>query len=315
MYLCQRVNLHQVAGRGLNYEEEIIENEEPFVIHYTHLLSVHQTDRINSEGNKKMYKIRTAYGGLTMLCDEPEGTQAQKDMSSDIAQLEERIRCARRTPPPPLQPTPLFVQYYYLNEVKVVNDEANRLPVLYCLCHGPQWRSGVVDFKVSVTLTLTPFPSMLRPRMRKAHLAKTPPATPSRSDYYAFPSSPCSKSPSKWRAQPILYGVNGSVLSQRKLPTPIGQFGFLERPQTDIDTSPSVPLEPNTESLASSEIVSPSAPPTAHRQKRLAQTLQWQNDVLPTLIAPYMNYLRQSADLSKEVEDSVYWMLWLFDSI
>ncbi|KAJ3733669.1 hypothetical protein DFJ43DRAFT_994490 [Lentinula guzmanii] len=138
--------------------------------------------------------------------------------------------------------------------------------------------------------------------MRKAHLAKTPPATPSRSDYNAFPSSPCSKSPSKRRAQPILYGVNGSVLSQRKLPTPIGQFGFLERPQTDIGTSPSVPLEPNTDSLASSEIVSPSAPPTAHRQKRLAQTLRWQNDVLPTLIAPYMNYLRQSANLSKEVE-------------
>ncbi|KAJ3725522.1 hypothetical protein DFJ43DRAFT_1157442 [Lentinula guzmanii] len=143
---------------------------------------------------------------------------------------------------------------------------------------------------------------MSRPRMRKAHLAKTPPATPSRSDYNAFPSSPCSKSPSKRRAQPILYGVNGSVLSQRKLPTPIGQFGFLERPQTDIGTSPSVPLEPNTDSLASSEIVSPSAPPTAHRQKRLAQTLRWQNDVLPTLIAPYMNYLRQSANLSKEVE-------------
>ncbi|KAJ3739864.1 hypothetical protein DFH05DRAFT_1529637 [Lentinula detonsa] len=107
MYLCQRVNLHQVAGRGLNYEEEIIENEEPFVIHYSHLLSVHQTDRINSEGNKKMYKIRTAYGGLTMLCDEPESTQAQKDMSNDIAQLQERIRCARRTPPPPPQPTPV----------------------------------------------------------------------------------------------------------------------------------------------------------------------------------------------------------------
>ncbi|KAJ3792054.1 hypothetical protein GGU11DRAFT_761085, partial [Lentinula aff. detonsa] len=176
-----------------------------------------------------------------------------------------------------------------------------RLPVLYCLCHGPQWHSVVVDFKVSVTLTLTPFPSISRPRMRKAHLAKTPPTTPSRSDYNAFPSLPCSKSPSKWRAQPILYGVNGSVLSQHKLPTPIGQFGFLEWPQTDIGTSPSVSLEPNTKSLASSEIVSPSAPPTAHRQKCLAQTLRWQNDVLPTLI-PYMNYLRQSANLSKEVE-------------
>ncbi|KAJ3779908.1 hypothetical protein GGU10DRAFT_381540 [Lentinula aff. detonsa] len=138
--------------------------------------------------------------------------------------------------------------------------------------------------------------------MRKAHLAKTPPATPSRSDYNAFPSPPCSKSPSKRCAQSILYGVNGSVLSQCKLPTPIGQFGFLERPQTDIGTSPLVPLEPNTESLASSEIVSPSAPPTAHPQKCLAQTLRWQNDVLPTLIAPYMNYLRQSANLSKEVE-------------
>ncbi|KAJ3738472.1 hypothetical protein DFH05DRAFT_1531366 [Lentinula detonsa] len=95
------------TGRGLNYEEEIIKNEEPFVIHYSHLLLVHQTDRINSDGNKKMYKIRTAYGGLTMFCDEPEGTQAQKDMSNDIAQLEERIRCAQRTPPPPPQPTPV----------------------------------------------------------------------------------------------------------------------------------------------------------------------------------------------------------------
>ncbi|KAJ3732473.1 hypothetical protein DFJ43DRAFT_1154509 [Lentinula guzmanii] len=66
-------------------KEEIIENEEPFVIHYSHLF----------------------IWRLTMLCDEPESTQAQKDMSNDIAQLQERIRCARRTPPPPPQPTPV----------------------------------------------------------------------------------------------------------------------------------------------------------------------------------------------------------------
>ncbi|KAJ3816838.1 hypothetical protein F5880DRAFT_1493836 [Lentinula raphanica] len=45
----------------------------------------------------------------------------------------------------------------------------------------------------------------------------------------------------------------------------------------------------------------PSLPLSSHRQKSLAQTLRWQTEVLPTLIAPYMKYLRESGNLSQDV--------------
>lgn len=138
---------------------------------------------------------------------------------------------------------------------------------------------------------------MARVRLTKAQLTKDTPSTPTRSAYNAFPSSPRSKSPSKRHARPVLYGTNGSVLSQRNLPTPMGQFGFLERPHIDINR-PSTP-PPRTPSPGDS---SSQTPLTPHGRKRLAQQLRWENEVLPVLVQPYMEYLRVSLNLSQDVE-------------
>ncbi|KIK64657.1 hypothetical protein GYMLUDRAFT_240630 [Collybiopsis luxurians FD-317 M1] len=113
VYLCQRVDLHPVPGRGLNYEEEIVE-EHPFKIHHSHLLSVYQMEHINSTGNRLMYDVRKRFGGLTLPCDEPDGKEKARQTKErvtsvieSIHNLEERIYNARKTPPPPPQPGPI----------------------------------------------------------------------------------------------------------------------------------------------------------------------------------------------------------------
>lgn len=152
---------------------------------------------------------------------------------------------------------------------------------------------------------------MARLHISKTQLAKDfpAPASPARSAYDAFPNSPHSKSPSKRTARPILYGVNSSILSQRKLPTPVGQFGFLERPHLSLDSAASMSIEPNISlDSAAAMSIEPNSPtnfsatPTAHQRKRLAQTLRWQNQILPLLVAPYMKYVQESANLSLQLE-------------
>lgn len=144
---------------------------------------------------------------------------------------------------------------------------------------------------------------MARLRLTKTQLAKdiSAPSTPTRSDYNAFPSSPRSKSPSKRNARPILYGAHGAILSQRNLPTPVGQFGFLERPLIDLDR-PSTSAS-RVEDKASSPAGSfTQVPQTPHAWKRFAQQSRWENEVLPILVRPYMEYLQKSLNLSQDIE-------------
>jgi hypothetical protein len=143
---------------------------------------------------------------------------------------------------------------------------------------------------------------MARIRLTKAQLTKdvSRPSTPTRSAYNAFPSSPSSRSPSRRNARPILYGPHGAILSQRNLVTPVGQFGFLERPLTDLNrpfTSSRTEDETPVDVDLSTEVLQ-----TPHRRKRLAQQLRWENEVLPMLVKPYMEYLRRSLNLSQDIE-------------
>lgn len=145
---------------------------------------------------------------------------------------------------------------------------------------------------------------MSRLRLQKKDLQKVPIVgqTPPRSAYNLFPSSPRSSSPTKRNARPIVYLPDGKTLSQRiHLPIPRGQTGFLERPDGDSDmTTGGVSTAPdgllNVFGLDANAFV-PSMP---HSRKRLAQSARWQNEVIPRLIRPFMNYIRESSNLAQE---------------
>jgi hypothetical protein len=145
--------------------------------------------------------------------------------------------------------------------------------------------------------------SMARLRLSKAQLSKdvSTTSTPARSAYDAFPHSPRSKSPSKRNARPILHGAHGAILSQRNLPTPVGQFGFLERPLVDLERVNTPTLRPEHETSIPSDSLTQVAQ-TPHARKRLAQQLRWETEVLPMLVRPYMDYLRRSLNLSQDIE-------------
>ncbi|KAF9065518.1 hypothetical protein BDP27DRAFT_1366315 [Rhodocollybia butyracea] len=131
---------------------------------------------------------------------------------------------------------------------------------------------------------------MVHLHLRKGHLSKnlSAPSTPTRSDSNTFPSSPQSASPSKQNTRPILHGA---ILSQRNLPTPVSQFGFLERPST-----PTLGTE-NKTAGSSTQV-----PQTPHVRKWFAQQLRWENEVLPILVRPYMEYLQKSLNLPQDIE-------------
>lgn len=144
--------------------------------------------------------------------------------------------------------------------------------------------------------------TMARMRLSKTQLTQdiSIPSTPTRSAYNGFPHSPKSKSPSKRNARPVLYGAHGAVLSQRNLPTPVGQFGFLERPHVDLDRLSTPP--PRTEAQTTPVDSLNQIPQTPHGRKRLAQQWRWENEVLPMLVKPYMEYLQRSLNLSQDIE-------------
>jgi hypothetical protein len=144
---------------------------------------------------------------------------------------------------------------------------------------------------------------MARMRLSKAQLSKdiTTPSSPTRAAYDAFPPSPRSKSPSKRNARPVLYGAHGAILSQRNLPTPVGQFGFLERPHVDLNRPSTLPQTENIPSTLLQDSFT-EVPRTPHGRKRLAQQLRWENEILPILLRPYMEYLQRSLNLSQDIE-------------
>ncbi|KIK54581.1 hypothetical protein GYMLUDRAFT_249306 [Collybiopsis luxurians FD-317 M1] len=74
LYFIQRVNLYPIPGR-VGYEEEVMVDKVPFAIEWSSLLLVHLSANLNLAGNKKMYKIRTKFGGWMLACDEPDSEQ------------------------------------------------------------------------------------------------------------------------------------------------------------------------------------------------------------------------------------------------
>ncbi|KIK55897.1 hypothetical protein GYMLUDRAFT_248296 [Collybiopsis luxurians FD-317 M1] len=84
------------------------------------------------------------------------------------------------------------------------------------------------------------------------------------------------------------------------LPIPTGQFGFLEQPNDDRGY---VQEHPHSEEVSEDPVATatPLLPiPMSHQQKRHAQAARWENDVILSLIAPYMKYLKDSANLAQE---------------
>lgn len=144
---------------------------------------------------------------------------------------------------------------------------------------------------------------MSRLRLPKKDLQKDPVGaqTPPRSAYNLFSSSPRSSSPTKRSARPIVYLPNGKTLSQRThLPIPRGQVGFLERPNDDRGMTAAVSSSGNIHNVfgdgGETFVV-----PTPHSRKRLAQSARWENEVIPRLIGPYMNYVRESSNLAEDL--------------
>ena len=148
---------------------------------------------------------------------------------------------------------------------------------------------------------------MSRLRLSKKDLQKDPVGaqTPPRSAYTLFPSSPRSSSPTKRSARPIVYLPNGKTLSQRThLPIPRGQVGFLERPNDNRGMTAAVSSSGNIHDNIHDVFGDGGETfvvPTPHSRKRLAQSARWENEVIPRLIGPYMNYVRESSNLAEDL--------------
>ncbi|KIK60679.1 hypothetical protein GYMLUDRAFT_244253 [Collybiopsis luxurians FD-317 M1] len=96
LYLIQRVQVSQIAA-STRYEEQLAE-DEPFQVHYSHLLQVYTSEEWAKRGNRLVYDIRQKYGGQMLLQDKPQGTEllranrAKKQNLESGEQLQERIR-------------------------------------------------------------------------------------------------------------------------------------------------------------------------------------------------------------------------------
>ena len=64
------------------------------------------------------------------------------------------------------------------------------------------------------------------------------------------------------------------MLSQQQLPTPIGQFGFLERPHLDLKSAANDLPEEQVDKNFVASAANNALAATAHLQKRLAQLLR-----------------------------------------
>ncbi|KIK52799.1 hypothetical protein GYMLUDRAFT_64056 [Collybiopsis luxurians FD-317 M1] len=73
LYLVQRVQVSQIAA-STRYEEQLAE-DEPFQVHYSHLLQVYTSEEWAKRGNRLVYDIRQKYGGQTLLQDKLQGTE------------------------------------------------------------------------------------------------------------------------------------------------------------------------------------------------------------------------------------------------
>ncbi len=151
----------------------------------------------------------------------------------------------------------------------------------------------------------------MRRRMNKAHRD-----TPAQSSLPSYATTPgpsqrhhLSKStPTPHR--PLVYLADSETLTQdHPLPRLPGQVGFAgDRPQdglVPVSRQPADPDNPNIADLAfdyeppfqpnMDEPVDPTR--TRHRRKRVAQWKRWEFEIIPVLIAPYMNLLEATHSL------------------
>jgi hypothetical protein len=147
----------------------------------------------------------------------------------------------------------------------------------------------------------------MRRRMNKAHrdagaqfapLSYTPTPGPSQRHHL-------SKSiPTPHR--PLVYLADGETLTQdHPLPHLPGQVGFAgDRPQDGLVPVSRRPVDPDNPNPAvdyepfqpdADEPVDPAQ--SRHRRKRVAQWKRWQNEIIPVLIAPYMDLLEATQSL------------------
>ena len=103
LYLCQRVDLIPVPASRTHHREEIVE-EEPFEIHYEHLVQICLSEALNLRGNQLMFSVRQRYGGNTLPCDDSDSKEKAMKyrkrrwevLEEDLVELEQRIERIRR---------------------------------------------------------------------------------------------------------------------------------------------------------------------------------------------------------------------------
>ncbi|KAL0571296.1 hypothetical protein V5O48_010673, partial [Marasmius crinis-equi] len=141
---------------------------------------------------------------------------------------------------------------------------------------------------------------MSRPRIPNKFSAAQPPKTP---NYGLIPTK--RPHPLSSRPDPMIYLANGQSFTQDStLPTKIGQVGFRDPPPRDLpvlnkrkraEESSKDEEQPTwvLEDVAEAGI-------SPHANKRSKQSRRWMKDVIPQLISPYTELLRETDNLHED---------------
>lgn len=147
---------------------------------------------------------------------------------------------------------------------------------------------------------------MSRPRIlkRKRELSvstssvhSSPSKSPTKLTNYDFiPITPTRRTP---RARPLVFLADGQTRTQRpRLAHPVGQVGLCEPPLNSRD----VHVSHRAEAADAPDVIEPivfNIPESRHHMKRLRQHERWVNDVLPSLIRPFMRLLQTTSNLRR----------------
>ncbi|KAJ3714856.1 hypothetical protein C8R42DRAFT_590975 [Lentinula raphanica] len=155
---------------------------------------------------------------------------------------------------------------------------------------------------------------MSRARVPKQFLSQDVPlpVTPKRRSYALVERSQDSRSssPTKKRKRPdqeLLILPSHSYTQRFPLPKPRGQVGFRYRLQTSDDVEPA-PLAhdgPTADITISHDVGPALGNSSTHKKKRFAQSQRWNNEVIPSLVRPYLRLLRVSNNLADDPAWSV----------